>query len=367
MFVAEGASAGGVGAVTPGLPAGIQADDILILFVETRSGHATSVSNENGGTWTPVGAQDVTGTTSTRLSIAWSRYNGTQGNPTVADSGNHQYAVILAFRGCVNTGDPYEGLAGGVDATSDTTLTASGSSTTGADRLVIVAASRDPDDAGPQYSGWANADLANIVERHDAGTTAGDGGGLGIITGEKASSGAYGSTTATLANASGDAFFTFALIPAATGGATVTFEAAVAGAGAVSPALVGQRALAAAIAGAGAVSPALVGQRALAAAIAGAGSVAVSQATQRALAASVAGTGAVSVDVVRQVAVEVAVTGSAVLSLSLAETRALQAALAGTGLLAITLDEPAGDVVVLDTGGAAAALAALYMRRREWL
>ncbi len=213
-YVAAGAPSSGVAAITPALPAGIAANDILLMVVETRSNQAIGIANANGGTWTALGSQDVTGTTATRLTVFWSRYNGTQGDPTTTDSGDHQIAYIEAWRGCITTVDPFEGGVGGVDATSDTTLTATGSSTTGPDRIVIVAASRDNDAAGAHYSGWTNADLANIIERFDDGTIQGNGGGLGVISGEKATSGAYGNTTATLAAATSDAFMAFALIPA---------------------------------------------------------------------------------------------------------------------------------------------------------
>ncbi len=212
-FVANGGPAGGTAAITPGMPAGIALDDILLLFLETRSGQGIGINTPNGGTWTAIGAQDVGGTTGTRLTALWSRYNGTQTAPVTGDSGDHQYGVIQAYRGCVTTGDPFEGLIGGNDPVSDTVLTADGSTTQGPDRLVIVAASRDQDDAAALYSGWSNADLANITERFVLGTIQGNGGGLGIITGEKAVAGAYGDTTAAVATATSDAFMTFALIP----------------------------------------------------------------------------------------------------------------------------------------------------------
>jgi hypothetical protein len=92
-FVAAGTVANGAGAITPALPAGIVADDILLLFVESAS-EVIFLSNQNGGTWTeapdsPQSTGAGGGTSSTRLAVFWSRYNGTQGAPTVADPGNH--------------------------------------------------------------------------------------------------------------------------------------------------------------------------------------------------------------------------------------------------------------------------------------
>ncbi len=211
--VANGASSGSTSSITPALPAGIAVDDILFLFIESRSNQFPSMSDAGGGTWNALDTQNVGGTGATTLTIYWSRYNGTQTAPTIADSGDHTFAFIAAFRGCSTSDPPYEGDTGTTDATSNTSVSIPGSTTTGVDRLVVGAASRDQDDAAALYSSWANADLANIDEIFNAGTTQGNGGGLGVITGEKASAGSYGSTSASLATPSSDAVITFALIP----------------------------------------------------------------------------------------------------------------------------------------------------------
>ena len=221
-YVAEGTIGASITTITPGLPAGIATDDILLLWTESQSGQATGISNENGGTWTKHVVQGVgSGAGGTSLGCFWSRYNGTQGDPTVGDSGDHTLGYIEAYRGCVTSGDPYEGLVIGSEETADTSLEVTGSTTTGADRLVIVGTARENDNFNDHYSAWANADLANIVERSDRGTTQGNGGGLATVTGEKATSGTYTTTTATVAASVLDAFATFALIPAAAAGSLI--------------------------------------------------------------------------------------------------------------------------------------------------
>lgn len=219
-YVGEGTVDAGTTGITPGLPAGIQADDILLLWIESQAGQAATLTNPNGGTWTLVAEPDTGGgAAGTRLSCFWSRYNGTQGAPTVGDTGDHTFGYIEAYRGCVATGTPYEGLVSGFEATADTSLEVTGSTTLGADRLVIVGAARENDNFNAHYSGWTNADLANLTERSDRGTQQGNGGGLATVTGEKAAAGSYGTTTATVANSVVDAFATFALIPADAGAA----------------------------------------------------------------------------------------------------------------------------------------------------
>lgn len=214
-FVAAGAKASGLGAVTPALPTGIAADDILLFMAECNAGETVSIPTPNGGTWTqlPSSPQD---SSTNHLTVFWSRFNGTQGAPTTNDPGNHICCFIAAFRGCVTTGDPWDVTNGGLDGSSDTTLNAVGNTTTVVDCLVVIIASVGTDSNVAQFSAWANADLVGVVEPAgcDVCTTAGGGGGVACATGQKASPGAYGETTATRATASDSGFITIALKPA---------------------------------------------------------------------------------------------------------------------------------------------------------
>jgi rhamnogalacturonan endolyase len=206
-FVAAGSIASGTGTVMPSLPSGLAAGDVLLLFVETAN-QAVSISNPNGGTWTevvgsPQGTGSAGGSSATCLTAFWSRYNGTQGNPTVSDSGNHQVACMIAIRGAASSGNPWEVTAGGVESTSDTSASIPGATTTVANTLVVVAVAGSLPDANgtSNFSGWSNASLANLTERTDNTRSSGNGGALGIATGEKVAAGAYGNTAVTHASA----------------------------------------------------------------------------------------------------------------------------------------------------------------------
>jgi PKD repeat protein len=218
-FVAAGTVKSGTGAIAPALPAGIATNDILLLFVETAN-QASSISNQNGGTWAEVtGSPQYTGTAggtaATRLTAFWSRYNGTQGAPTVSDSGNHQIGRIVALRGATTSGNPWDVTAGGVEATADTSGAIPGATTT-VDKCLVVAAIATalPDATGTaNFSAWANANLTSVTERTDNTANAGNGGGLAIATGEKATAGAYGSTAVTCATATTKAMLSLAIKP----------------------------------------------------------------------------------------------------------------------------------------------------------
>ncbi len=218
-FVAAGAVSSGTGAITPALPAGIAANDILLLFLETAN-EAISISNQNGGTWTavtssPQGTGTAGSTSATRLTAFWSRYNGTQGAPTASDSGNHQLGRIIAIRGAAASGNPWDVTAGGVEATADTSGSIPGATTTVANTLVVTAiATSLPDSSSTtRFSAWTNANLTSITERTDNSVTAGNGGGLGVATGIKATAGAYGNTAVTLATSASKGMMSIAVKP----------------------------------------------------------------------------------------------------------------------------------------------------------
>ena len=218
-FVASGAVAYGTGTITPALPSGIQSNDILLLFLETAN-QVISISNQNGGTWTavtnsPQGTGTEAAADATRLTAFWSRYNGSQGAPTVSDSGNHQIGRIIAVRGAETSGNPWDVTAGGVEATADTSGSIPGATTTVANTLVVAAiATALPDANGTaNFSAWANGNLANVTEQTDNTRGAGNGGGLAIATGEKATAGAYGNTTVTCATAAKKGMMSIALKP----------------------------------------------------------------------------------------------------------------------------------------------------------
>jgi hypothetical protein len=205
-FVAAGSVTSGTGTITPALPSGRATNDILLLFIETAN-QAASITNQNGGTWaevtnSPQGTGTAGGTSATRLTVFWSRYNGTQGNPTVSDSGNHTAGRIIAIRGCPTSGNPWDVTAGGVESTSDTSGSIPGATTTVANTLVVAAiATSVPDSTSTAvFSSWANGNLTSITERVDNARSSGNGGAIGVVTGIKATAGAVGNTTVTCAS-----------------------------------------------------------------------------------------------------------------------------------------------------------------------
>jgi hypothetical protein len=202
-YFSKGAQASSQSAITPALPASIAVNDYLLLFLETAN-QAITIPTPAGGTWTevtnsPQGTGTAGGTGATRLTVFGSRYNGTQTAPTTSDAGDHQTGHIEAYRNVKTTGNPWNITSGGIDATGPATLTITGATTDSANCLVILAVADDWDNSSTSrygsVSGWVNANLAGITERHDQGSTTGNGGGVGVATGQKATAGNYGNST----------------------------------------------------------------------------------------------------------------------------------------------------------------------------
>lgn len=212
-FVAAGTPGFGTGNVTPGLPAGIETDDILLLFAATPNQAIALPAGWAEVADSPQGSGAGGASTSTRITAFWLRVAGGEVAPTLVDVWDNIIAAIFAFRGCIPTGDPWDVTAGDVGVSS-TSVSVPGDATTVNNCLVVAACSQTTDTTTPQFSGWANPDLANVAELIDAGTDAGNGGGFGVASGEKVAAGAYGATTATLATASAQGRMSIALKPA---------------------------------------------------------------------------------------------------------------------------------------------------------
>lgn len=212
-YVAAGTYTTGTGALSIPAPAGIAEGDLLVLFVESEN---QDISTPSG--WTQIGTAQGTGTagnaTSARLEVFYKYTTGTESNVSVADSGDHTSARMLAFRGVQPAagGGPLTGTpAGGVVASASTAVSVAGITTSHNNALMVYAWAGSQDTTTSQSSGQANASLTNVTERTDNQTTNGDGGGITVVTGELATAGASGTMTATLANSSVQGYLCFGL------------------------------------------------------------------------------------------------------------------------------------------------------------
>jgi hypothetical protein len=215
FFLSAGAFAFGIGAITPGAPGGLATDDIELLLVESAD-EAVTLSTADGFaevTGSPVSAPGALAE-ATRLTLFWRRFAG-QGNPTIADAGDHVLARRVAFRGCIASGDPWDITVASSETVADTSGSATGGTTTDANRLVVACLTSALPDANStsEISAIANADLSAVTEHLDNARATGNGGHLGLISGGKAAAGAFGATTYTKVTAGFKSHLVVALKP----------------------------------------------------------------------------------------------------------------------------------------------------------
>jgi hypothetical protein len=217
---AVGGAVGSTGAaLAMPIPAGTVANDVIVMLHEMDPAlNAAALGAVTGYAEVNLSPSSQTTGLPTRLTVRWHRATGAESG-TVATPAvtNHQVGVLIGFRGCVTTGNPWNQTAASV-AASSTAVSIDGLTTTAPDCLILAAVTTGEDLASTaRISGWANGSLANVLERVDNWSASGTGGGIGASTGEKATAGAVSATTATLVTANTQARFAMALQGAVAG------------------------------------------------------------------------------------------------------------------------------------------------------
>jgi hypothetical protein len=168
-FQGAGTIVRGTGVITPTWPVH-QANDVALLFVETAN-QAPTLSTPAGFVQITQQGTGTAGTSgATMLTVFWCRAtSSSQASPVVADSGDHQVAGIITFRGCITTGNPWDVFAGGVQAAATTNFSIPTVTTTVAEALVVLGISNNGDAATNQIGpAPTNANLTNILELADS-------------------------------------------------------------------------------------------------------------------------------------------------------------------------------------------------------
>ncbi|MDJ0950954.1 MAG: hypothetical protein QNJ94_18740 [Alphaproteobacteria bacterium] len=220
-FVSAGTDAHGTGGVTPGLPAGLQDDDILILHIEGEGEDGNADSAPTGGDWTAIdgGTGSVaSGTTGaadkTRHTLYWHRYDSASPpNRSVPDAGQHTGAIITAWRGCKTTGSPIHQTQSSSSSSNNSSISVTGVTTSVNDCLIVASSAAGDGTGGTRFSGWTNGNLSGLTERADFSFTNGSDGAIGVASGGLATAGSSGATTATFSTNEEEANWCIALEP----------------------------------------------------------------------------------------------------------------------------------------------------------
>lgn len=196
------------------LPAGWQKGDIFVLvmsggdFDQPRGWHQFMNGGDNSGG-------------SISQFVWWRRATASETDPVVVHRGNpnERAGICFAIRGAAKRGKPYDVVTRGSGTTASWVL--GGVTTTVADCLIVSIGSSGADNVtGQRMGAVTNANLTSLTERIDNWSATGNGVGIYVCTGVKASAGATGNTTGT--NTAGDAwnYYTIAFKPEGTEDAT---------------------------------------------------------------------------------------------------------------------------------------------------
>lgn len=198
---AVGTISSGATAVSPGLPAGTERGDLLVMVAEsggaTTGAEASTPLTAEGWSSPPAPYADQK-KGNTRLTLLYRIATGS--DPTTTnDTGDHQIAKIIGIKsGTFDPHQPFNTAAVGAQALTKS-VSIPGGTTTLDNCLILVCASGNlPDALGTAEFGAAtNASLTSLTERIDNTTFSGDGGAIYAATGVKATAGAYSATTLT--------------------------------------------------------------------------------------------------------------------------------------------------------------------------
>jgi hypothetical protein len=208
-----GTVASGTGAITPAFPASIVANDIIVGLGESVGGQNYPSAASN--TFVHVTGSPVVQGTNTQLTVIWARYDGVITAHSWGDSGDHNIGRYIAVRGCPLTGDPWSAVAVAVEAVANTSAEWPGvSNTVFGDCLILECIATGRDAASTTNLGTlTNTNYTSITEQMDNWTSAGAGGGIGMVSAVKATAGATGISTATMGSTDTKAYMTLALMP----------------------------------------------------------------------------------------------------------------------------------------------------------
>lgn len=179
---------------------GLATDDVICLVVESCA-EVAAIELPAAGWTQVVNSPQSVGTAAvdpaTRLTAWWKRVVTPEADLRTSDPGDHIMGALFWLRGCVATGVPIAISAGDTVTPAQTGVTIPGLTTAVANCMVVAIASHHVDTNNSLFTSasWANASLANLTERINNSGASGNGGGIGIVSGEKAVAGVVSATT----------------------------------------------------------------------------------------------------------------------------------------------------------------------------
>jgi hypothetical protein len=202
-FRSVGTFGSGTTSATAAVPTGGGAPvsgDLLLIILESSDAFNVGGTPNTPSGWTKLfeetQAEGANGVTT--LTIFGKIAGASESNVTVDGAANHHCCQMICYSGTRNlVSDVQVGTGNGADTGNGTATGV----TTPEDNCLVLAVFSTTNDAASttNFSGYTNSNLSSITERIDQGATNGSGGGVGLAEGLKASAGATGNTTVTIA------------------------------------------------------------------------------------------------------------------------------------------------------------------------
>ena len=180
-------SAGATG-IDPAWPPHIAKDVALLIIVS--DGTAITVPTPAGFVQfpnSPVSAGTAGLSDSVRLAVYWCRAtSNAMARPHIDQAGNHIVAQIVTYRGCIETGNPFDvNPVAEVQGTSSVTVQFPSITALSVNNQLIHIVGGATDTTADQLSAWRMGTRAStggrtITERTDSWTNVGNGGGFGL-------------------------------------------------------------------------------------------------------------------------------------------------------------------------------------------
>lgn len=203
QYVGVGTASQSSGSISLSLPAGIQDNDILVMFQESGDGSQPTHTD-----WTPIVFHSNFGCS---IGAYWHRYDsGDPPNTSISAVDNHQVSACAAFRGCPASGSPVNATAAASDGFGSSSYSITGPTTT-IDGAVVCAVVALSDDLR-LISSYTDATLDNENEIVEQGTSQGDDGKLGVMYGFRTTAGG-GNISVSLTGTDSYVGIAFALSP----------------------------------------------------------------------------------------------------------------------------------------------------------
>jgi hypothetical protein len=182
-------------------PAAASIGDLGIIVHETSGGSGDVAAPSGWAAFTGSPVTSVADATGTKLSVFWKvAISSDEANVSLGGVADHSVARLYVFRNTRSDIAPGVAITTDAKTIASSTLTFPSIDTLAYNTLVLCIASRSNDASTLSFSTFVNANLGSTSTAGQAGTLSGNGGGFVVFVGTKATPGATGTSTASVAS-----------------------------------------------------------------------------------------------------------------------------------------------------------------------